>query len=387
MKNIIVLGGGFAGIEASIFLKKQGFDVTLVSNRDYLYIYPISIWIPTGALSPEKAKISLVELSKIHKFKYIIDAVKKIEVKNRKVHLQNRELNYDYLLIALGSHKLKPKGREHFLSICGEPEEAMAIKSKIDSLLQKKSGKIAIGFAGNPQDVSTVRGGPAFEVLFNIHHLLKRKGMRKNFELTFFAPMAEPGARMGRKALKMMDVYIERLGIRKHYGKKIKEFVADGIVFEDDSKLESDFTMFIPAGDGHAVIKESDLPLNEAGFVKINDHCQVEDFPDVFAIGDVAEITGPDWRAKQGHIAEVMARTAAFNIHSIETRNSERRGYREHLNILCVMDSGNGATFVYRDDKREFIVPLPVIGHWMKQAWGVYYKLTKRKKIFRLPGL
>ncbi len=387
MKKVVIAGGGFAGVEAAIFLKKHGFDVTLVSNRDYLYLYPISIWIPTGALKAEKAMVSLEELSRIHKFTLIINEVTRIEAKKRTVHLRGASVGYDYLVVAIGSHKLKPRGREHFLSICGDPEEALAIKAKIDSLLEKKGGKIAVGFAGNPHDVSAVRGGPAFEVLFNIHHLIKRKGLLKNFEITFFAPMNEPGARMGKKAVKMMDVYLDKLGIKKHYGKKIKEFTADGIVFEDNSKLESDFTMFIPAGDGHAVIKESDLHLNEAGFVRINDYCQAEGFPEVFAIGDVAEITGPDWRAKQGHIAELMARTAAFNIAAIERGSVERQGYRGHLNILCVMDSGDGANFVYRDAKREFITPLPIIGHWLKKAWGIYYSLSKREKIFRLPGL
>jgi sulfide:quinone oxidoreductase len=387
MKKVVIAGGGFAGVEAAIFLRKQGFDVTLVSNRDYLYLYPISIWIPTGALKAEKAMVSLEELSMIHKFTLIINEVTRIDAKKRTVHLWGASVGYDYLVVAIGSHKLKPRGREHFLSICGDPEEALAIKAKIDSLLEKKGGKIAVGFAGNPHDVSAVRGGPAFEVLFNIHHLLKRKGLLKNFEISFFTPMNEPGARMGKKAVKMMDVYLDKLGIKKHYGKKIKEFTADGIVFEDDSKLESDLTMFIPAGDGHAVIKESDLPLNEAGFVRINDYCQAEGFPEVFAIGDVAEITGPDWRAKQGHTAELMARTAAFNIAAIERGSFERQGYRGHLNILCVMDSGDGANFVYRDAKREFIIPLPIIGHWLKKAWGIYYNLSKRKKIFRLPGL
>ncbi len=50
-----------------------------------------------------------------------------------------------------------------------------------------------------------MRGGPAFEVLFNIHNMLKKRGLRDKFELTFFAPMAKPGQKMGPKALVMMD--------------------------------------------------------------------------------------------------------------------------------------------------------------------------------------
>ncbi len=61
-------------------------------------------------------------------------------------------------------------------------------------------------------------------------------------------------------------------------------------------------------------------------------------------------IEGPDWRAKQGHIAEVMARNVAHNIDVAEKGFGEKKGYKGHLNILCVMDSGDGAAFVYRSD-------------------------------------
>ena len=387
MKRVLVLGGGVAGVEACIFLKKDGFDVTLVSNRDYLYIYPISIWIPTRKIQPEDVKISLKELSQIHKFELILDEVKQIEAKSKKVVLNTKELTYDYLVVAMGAGKTKPKGDENFLSICSAPEEAIGIRTQIDELLKKKKGKIAIGFGGNPKDTTAVRGGPAFEVMFNIHNLLKERGIRQNFELTFFAPMPKPGAKMGEKALKMMDVFFKKLDIKKQFGKKIKEFKPTSVVFEDDSILEADFIMFISANAGHPMMKNSDLPLTEAGFVKINDNCQVEGFRDVFAIGDVAFIKGPEWRAKQGHIAEVMARNTAYNIKSIETNRDKFKGYLEHLNILCVMDSGDGAAFVYRDSKRGLMIPMPIFGHWLKKAWGTYYKLSKKGKIFRIPGL
>jgi sulfide:quinone oxidoreductase len=251
-----------------------------------------------------------------------------------------------------------------------------------------------MGFGGNPKDPSNVRGGPAFEVLFNVHNMLKKKGIRDKFELTFFAPMKEPGARLGEQALKMMDMFFKRLDIRRQTGKKIKRFEADGIVLEDDSKIESDFTMFIPAGDGHPVFRNSDLPLNEAGLIKINDYCEVmhdyDETPErynVFAIGDSAVLDGPDWRAKQGHIAEVMARNVAFNIDAIAKGSEERKGYMSHLNILCVMDSGDGAAFVYRDDKGGKMIPLPIVGHWLKKGWGWYCRNSKLGKIPRIPGM
>ncbi len=381
MKKVLVLGGGIAGVEACISLKKEGFDVSLVSNRDYLYIYPISIWIPLRKIKPEDVKLSLKELSEIHKFELIIDEVIKIEAINKKIFLASSELNYDYLVIALGVDKMKPKGNENYLSICSAPEEAIGIRTQIDELLKKKRGKITIGFGGNPNDTTAIRGGPAFEFIFNIHNLLKERGIRQNFELTFFAPMQNAGAKMGEKAVKMMDTFFTKLDIKKCFGKKIKEFKPNSIIFEDDSLLDSDLIVFIAPTSGHLVLKNSDLPLSEVGFVKINDYCQVEGFNDVFAIGDVAYINGPEWRAKQGHIAEVMAKNTAYNIKSLEIKRSKLKSYINHINILCLMDSGDGGALIYRDTKRAFIIPLPIIGHWLKQGWGKYYKFSKKFKL------
>ncbi len=388
MKKVLVLGGGFAGLEAAIFLRKQDYEVTLVSERDYFYIYPTSIWIPVHKADFGDVIIDMNELSRVHGFKFVKDRVKAIHAKENRVELEHSVVSgFDHLVVAVGASKVKHEGIEHTLSICGEPKQALEMRQVIDDLVAKGSGRIAMGFGGNPKDSTGVRGGPAFEVLFNVHNYLKKKGVRQNFELTFFAPMEKPGARLGEQALKMMDVFFEKLDIAKHFGKKIKRFEKDGIVFEDDSRLESDFTMFIPANAGHPVFENSDLPLTEAGFVRIDEFCRAEGFDNVWAVGDSAAIDGPDWRAKQGHIAEVMARNTAHNIKVADTGEGEMHGYLDHLNILCVMDSGDGAAFVYRDDNRGLMIPMPVVGHWLKKGWGWYCKNSKLEKIPRIPGL
>jgi len=393
MENkVLILGGGFAGVEAAIFLRKENFDVTLISNRDYLYIYPTSIWIPVKKIKFEDACISMKSLAKVHGFTWVKDEIVEIKAKEGRVICKNKEFeDYHHLIIAIGAGKRKYKGRENFLSICGAPKEAVQLRDNLEKLIKKGSGTIAMGFGGNPHDKSAVRGGPVFEVLFNVNNYLKKKGIRQNFKLIFFSPVPNPGAKMGEKAPEFMDDYYQRLDIDKHVGKPIKQFESDGIIFEDASKINSDYTMYIPALQGHDIItKSSDLPLSKAGFIKINDNCEV-DFKDnqsnVYAVGDAAALVGANWKAKQGHIAEVMARNVAFNIIEKQKGSSKRKGYQEHLNILCVMDSGDGAAFVYRTEKKEILFPLPVIGHWMKKGWGWYFKNSKLKKIPRIPGM
>ncbi len=388
MKKALVLGGGFAGVQAAIDLQKTKiFDVTLMSDRDYLFLYPTSIWIPTRESTFDNAKISLRDIQKANGFRLVIDMVKEIRTYEQIVIGGTGTLHYDFLVIGIGAGKMMPAGHEHTLSICGSPESSLAIRDRLDALIERGAGSIAVGFGGNPKDVSAVRGGPAFELMFNIETMLKKKKIRDKFTLTFFAPMAEPGARMGKKALSMIDTMFTTSGILHRYGKKIQAFTPLGVTFEDGSQLDADLVVFIAGAAGPSVFRSSDLHLNDAGFIKIDDHCLVEGTTNVYAVGDSAAIEGPGWRAKQGHTAEVMARVAVFNIAAIERHETERKGYKEHLSIMCIMDTGNGAAFVYRDSTKNFVIPLPVIGHWLKQAWGTYTKLTKTGRMPRIPGV
>ena len=387
-KRVLILGGGFAGIQTAIELQKSGrFKVTLVSDRNFLYLFPISIWVPVRQTEFENVKVPLATIQKKYPFEVIIDSVKEIKASVRQVDCQNQTLSYDYLVVAFGADKMKHKGLENTLSICGKPEVSLAIRDGIDELIRKGRGKIAVGFGGNPKDKSAVRGGPGFELIFNIHNILKKKKIRQNFELTFFAPMEEPGAKMGKGALPMLNKLFDRYKIEKRFGKKITGFEPGSVAFEDESKLESDLILFIPASAGHSVLQSSDLPLSDAGFIKIDNYCLVSGLSDVYAIGDIAAIEGPEWIAKQGHIAELMGQNAAHNIIESEKGTTNKKGYQEHLNILCVMDTGDGAAFVFRNNTKSFLIPMPIVGHWIKKGWGMYSKLTKVGKFPRLPGM
>ena len=337
MKRAVVLGGGIAGVEAAISLRKKQVDVELVSDRDYLFVYPLAIWIPTGERSFERTSISLADIAGAHGFRLTVDEVTALSGADRSFTLKQRgkRQDFDYLIVALGAHKMPHKGKEHVFSICGAPQESVRVKESLDALIAKGSGRIAVGFGGNPKDSSAVRGGPAFEFLFNVHHLLIKRRMRSQFELSLLRADAEPGHAHGREGRRHDGSHARRLGDPLVHGKKISEFVEGGVVFEDGSRLDADLIMFIAAGDGHAVVKSSDLPQNDAGFVSVLPSCEVKGHPWLYAVGDVAALEGPEWRAKQGHVAEVMARIAANDIARKESgRRAERELRRRPLHPL-----------------------------------------------------
>lgn len=386
MKRILILGGGMGGVEAAIALNQElkgNYQIDLISNRDFLYIYPASIWLTVGKRTLEDLSVPLPQLAEIHGFNFLQEEVKEVRANEQLVVTTSEEHSYDYLIIALGGSKLKPKGVENTLSICGSPADGMQIQERFLALVEQGEGRIACGFSGNPQDATAVRGGPVFEVLFNFDTYLREKGLRDRFKLTFFSPSDAPGKRLGTGGLAQVQQLFQERNITTVTGKKVKEFTSSGVVFEDDTEVLTDLTVFTPGMTGTPILKQSDLPLTAAGFVTVGDTAQVEGFENCYAIGDSSYFAGPDWRARQGHLAEVMARTAAENIARQERGEAPTASFREEINLLCIMDTGKDGVFVYRDEKRE-MAPRGAWARWAKLAWEKYYKLNKLGKVPRL---
>ena len=141
MKKVLILGGGFAGVQTAIELQKsKQFEVTLVSDRDYLYLFPISIWIPVHKKEFDDVKVPIANIQKKYPFNLIIDKVAQIKAGEKTVVCDKRTLSFDYLVVAFGSEKMVHKGINNTLSICAKPEMALEIRAKIDALVQKRGG-------------------------------------------------------------------------------------------------------------------------------------------------------------------------------------------------------------------------------------------------------
>ncbi|MEN8129541.1 MAG: hypothetical protein ABFS45_04970 [Pseudomonadota bacterium] len=94
----------------------------------------------------------MADLQQAHGSTWIKDEVVTIKTTEHKVICKKQELgDYDYLVIALGAGKMKYTGIEHTFSICGKPEGSLEMRDKIDALISKGSGKIAMGFGSNPK--------------------------------------------------------------------------------------------------------------------------------------------------------------------------------------------------------------------------------------------
>lgn len=86
-------------------------------------------------------------------------------------------------------------------------------------------------------------------------------------------------------------------------------------------------------------------------------------------------------------LAENMGIASACNIHAMETGNTTRKYYTDHLWVGGLLDGGNGAGFVYKNDARTIILPLPILGHWLKKRFLGYWKNSRMGKTARIMNL
>lgn len=104
IKNVVIVGGGFAGLNAAISLSKSPLNITLIDKRNFHLFQPLLYQVASGALSPADISFPLRAIFKNKKNVRIFQQnVIDIDVERNIVISENTEFNYDYLILATGS--------------------------------------------------------------------------------------------------------------------------------------------------------------------------------------------------------------------------------------------------------------------------------------------
>lgn len=266
-QRITIIGAGFGALSSVREIRQRDAtaEITLIAPRAELHYLPGIIWIPAGLRNREQLVVPLANFFSRMKVRHVTAEVTGLREGGRLVDTTAGEVANDALVIASGGRFIKKlPGIEHAITPC----EGIAAAEKIrDRLREMKGGTIAIGFGGNPNEPSAVRGGPMFEFLFGIDEQLKREGRRDQFDLVFFNPSKEPGARLGPKAVKHLLAEMTRRGIRTHLGHKMKRFDADRVVTEG-GEFPADLILFMPGMTGNAWFDQTELARSPGGLLQ-----------------------------------------------------------------------------------------------------------------------
>ncbi|QDL96012.1 NAD(P)/FAD-dependent oxidoreductase [Rhodopseudomonas palustris] len=375
MRNITIIGSGFAGLTAARELRKRKVDaeITMISPRRELHFLPSSIWIPAGIRQGERLKVPLDHFLNKHRIDFVEASVTGLKDGGRIAVTDRGELRNDHLIIATGGRFIrKLPGIEHALTPCEGIKVGEEIGRRLDAL---KGGTIAVGFATNPNEPGAMRGGPMFEFLFIIDTLLRQRGKRPGFEIVFFSPAPRPGARLGERAVDGLLREMKSRGIATRLGRKILRFEERKVVLED-GEIDADLILFMPGLTGPAWLENTELPLSAGGMIKADELCRVEALPNVWVAGDAGSFPGPDWMPKQAHQADLQAIALAANIAAIEAGQQPSSRFKPEL--VCIVDTLDSGMLVFRNERFNFVGPKMKLFHWLKRLFERHYLTTFR---------
>src|SRR3989344_3424517 len=166
MKNIVILGAGFGGLRAAIVLgknnkklRKKGYQITLIDKNRYHTYTPLLYEISTTS----KETANYLDLKSVTTYpiegvllgfsiEFIQAEISNIDLINKKIQLENKDIECEYLILALGAET-------NFFNIPGLEENALELKSLSDALKIRDTVWEMIEGAATDEAVDIVIGG------------------------------------------------------------------------------------------------------------------------------------------------------------------------------------------------------------------------------------
>ncbi|MGP1908657.1 NAD(P)/FAD-dependent oxidoreductase [Metabacillus sp. JX24] len=327
--KIVVLGAGYGGLMTVTRLQKMigvnEADLTLVNKNDYHYE---TTWLheaSAGTLHHDKARYQVKDVIDNSRVKFVKDTVVSINKDEKKIVLSNGELEYDYLVVSLGSHP------ETF-GIKGLKEYAFGI-TNINAARQLRE-HIEYQFATynteevkRDQRLAIVVGGAGFTGIEFLGELANRvPELCREYDVDHkkvriicveAAPTALPG--FDPELVEYAVNHLERKGVEFKIGTAIKECVEDGIIVAKDDVMEeikADTVVWAAGVRGNSIVEEAGFE-NMRGRVKVDSYLRAPGHDDVFIIGDCSLVINEEINRPYPPTAQIAMQqgiTAAKNI-------------------------------------------------------------------------
>ncbi len=294
MKNVLILGGGFAGVAAALALKKQlkklDAEITLIDRQSY-HLFTPSLYEVASSEAPQgNIAIPFVKIFG-NKVSLIKATISKIDTVGSKVTLSdNREISYDYLVSCLGSQSAYfgiPGLQENSLPL-KTLAEAMGVKMKLHaSFTEEKTVENPLrvfigggGFSGTELAAEIVNHRDS---ICKAHHRDKR-----SFEVNIIEGSDRLLSTLDHVASKLAKDRLEKNLVKTYLNSFIEKVDDKKIYIKDGPQLDYDLLVWTGGVVPNSLAKENNLPIDKRGGLLVNSYLQVENLPNVFAAGDNA---------------------------------------------------------------------------------------------------
>ncbi len=298
--HVVILGGGFAGLECARRLSRAPVRITLVDRRNYHLFQPLLYQVATASLSPADIASPIRTILKRQKNVQVwLGEAEGVDVGRRVVRLRDGELDYDYLVVATGATHAY-FGRDDWAPL------APGLKTIDDAVEIRRRFLLAFEAAEREADPDARRrqltfvivgGGPTGVELAGAMAEIARQVMPKDFRsidtATARVILVEGADRVlqgyPRELSERAREQLERLGVEVRTGARVTE-IDEGAVRIGDETVEAG-NVFWAAGVAASPIGASlGAELDRAGRVKVTPELSVPGHREVFVAGDLVSL-------------------------------------------------------------------------------------------------
>ncbi|MAG36892.1 MAG: hypothetical protein CL878_11715 [Dehalococcoidia bacterium] len=338
--KIVVLGGGFGGLESAFYLKMRlhdRADITLVSDQDYFLFKPNTIYIPFG-LDPEKLKIPLDGPTRRQGVSFLQTRAQEVDPIAKTVQLDGQQLPYDFLIVATGAgmRAAEVPGLAEHANTIWTPEDMLRLREAFTGLrtAAQRGEHRQVLFVVPPNNKCS---GPLYEMVFMLDTWLRRQGARDLVDITWSTYETGYIQAFGPRLHEVVTGEFERRGISGHTQSVVERLKAGEAVYRDGQRLPFDLAISFPPYVSSTPFPG--LPADERGFLQTDLATRrIVGHDDIYAVGDAG-----DFPVKQAFLAFLQADAASEHV-AAEVRGTEPTLGFEPTS-MCVMEQFDKATF------------------------------------------
>jgi sulfide:quinone oxidoreductase len=303
--KILVLGAGFGGMELCSILSEQlgeAVEATLIDKADAFVFGYSKLDIMFGRATPEAVRLPYVRFAKPG-VRFLRETVVAIDPAARRVATNVGVHDADMLVVALGADydfAATPglEAANEFYSV----EGANRLRGLLPQFTQ---GHAIIGVCGAPYKCPPAPS----ECALLLHDDLIAKGCRDACMITMVLPLPSPVPPSPETSKALISAFAER-GVAFIPNRRVASIDAARrrAILDDGAELSYDLFLGVPKHRAPAAVEAAGLC--EGGWVTVNPRTLETRYPDVYAIGDIANTGVP----KAGVFAEGAAKTVASAI-------------------------------------------------------------------------
>jgi sulfide:quinone oxidoreductase len=339
--RVLVLGGGFAALEAAFLLRMRlhdAVDIRLVSDNDHFVFRPNSIYVPFGA-DPASLLVDLHKPLTRRHIDFEHGEVAEVDPDARLVSLgDGQRFAYDKLVVATGAdtHAQEVPGLAEHAATIWTRDSMLEVRRQFEQVVEagRRGERRRVLFLVPPNNKCS---GPLYEIVLMLETWLRRQGVRERVDITWSTYEQGFIQAFGPRLHELVTTEFADRGIDGHVEEVVREVAEGEVRYADGSTRAFDHLVAFPPY--VAAVRYPGLASDDRGFV----HTELETRlatgrDDVYVPGDAG-----DFPIKQAFLAFLQADTVADHI----AADLGGRPFRQPFDSvsMCIMEMFDKATF------------------------------------------